>query len=1272
MGERVLLSSRAATALTLVLVMMSTPHALVEPRNPDGVTESERPATVTFTNVSASAGLAGLSANFLAWGDYDRDGDEDLLVQGSRLFRNNGPPNWNFTEVTHAAGLSGSFTSGTWGDYDNDGYLDFYAGGTATDRLYRSRGDGTFEDVTAAAGGVRDTFPTTAAGWGDCDRDGDLDLYVANGEDWNGGNPIYYPDIFYENNGDGTFTNATLSANLSEADHPYYGRGVAWGDFNNDGWLDIYVSNYRLSPNYLYVNNRDGTFTEMGRQLECAGVYDPTRYWDAQTSRYWGPNYGHTIGSAWADFDNDGDLDLWTTNLVHKYVGPYGSGQYDIRGYVCDDSKMYRNTGAPKYNFTDIRATCGIPIKPIGGSGVYQGDELFDGVAWGDFDNDGDLDLWLPQVYDLSYAYSFLYEQDGTGGSCHWTDRAGELGMRVYNTYAGVWCDYDDDGDLDLLTGGKSPYVGEGQGTYALHLYRNSGNSNKWLKVCLTGRDCNRAAIGARVTVRAGDLTQIREVEGGMGCHGSQNSLVQHFGLLNRSSIDWVEVRWPCGRIERFTNVSPNQTLYITESAAPVPIVSRASATPSAAVEDSPIRFTASASVPGGSIVSYEWDFTSDNTYDVIVGPGEEASHAYTTMGTYHARLRVWSDAGVGVENGPIQVDVSNLPPSADAGADREAQMDELIQLDGSGSADTPGDVTRGLLFNWSFGDGAISPWSTSPLANHTYIAPGEYTVTLRVRDDDGAEASDAAIVRVRNVAPTVSVEAERVANEDEEVLFTGVGSDTPSDVGGLMYKWDFGDGNVTSWSPSPSSLHAYTSRGNYTARLIARDPRAMTAEGVVRVSVVNPAPVCEINLECRELSASEDDILSFDGWGADNPSDVERLMYMWDFGDGNCTDWSSATTATHSYAVEGCCTVTLFVRDDDGDVGSDTTSVRVSNLAPRAEVLNEEGEAVEDQVILFAGEGSDTPSDVPKLEYRWDFGDRSRSEWSRSPEASHSYPSAGTYEVTLTVRDDQGARYTTPPLILEVRNVPPVASAACPVRNIDEDTEVSFSAANSTDTPSDISALRYIWSFGDGEEAEGAEASHIYTKSGIYTVRLVVTDDDGATGEDSSIKIRVRNLPPTASASADRTDARVGERVRFFGSGRDTPSDEPGLRFVWYFGDGARWEGREAEHSYSGEGSFRVRLEVSDTEGDVGSAELFVNVTAAPREVPPQGGVPTVAIIVGGVGTAVLVTVALLLLRRGRRGRVAGAEAAGEAEARVEAPPSEGPPPIEGDERAT
>jgi hypothetical protein len=370
------------------------------PEVPEGSGESRAGTTrgneaVTFTNVTNDVGLQNVGGNYLSWTDYNNDGYFDLLVNGRRLFENAGPPVYNFTEVTGAANITGGVSNGVWGDYDNDGFIDFFAGAgkNNNDKLWHNNGNGTFENVAVSAGGVTDTDPTTAAGWGDFDKDGDLDLYVANGEDWNGGNPVHYPDKFYQNDGDGTFTDITVAAGIDDISDPKYGRSVAWADYNNDGWLDVRIGNYRLHPNYMWRNNHDGTFTDVAGDLDVKGVYDDDRYYDAQAETTygdgtWGPTYGHTIGSAWGDLDNDGALDLWDSNLVHKYVGPSSlpGMPYDIRGYVCD----------------------GIAFRPIGGSGTYNGDELWSGVTMGDYDNDGDLDVYVPQIYDLNYAYSLL------------------------------------------------------------------------------------------------------------------------------------------------------------------------------------------------------------------------------------------------------------------------------------------------------------------------------------------------------------------------------------------------------------------------------------------------------------------------------------------------------------------------------------------------------------------------------------------------------------------------------------------------------------------------------------------------------------------------------------------------------------------------------------------------------------------------------------------------------------------------------------------------
>ncbi len=492
-----------------------------------------------------------------SWADYDNDGDQDLLINGKSLFENNGAPNWDFTEVTTQAGLYGETSSGVWADYDNDGWLDFYAaaGLGKWDILWHNNGDGTFSNVTEEAGGVNDFLPSESAGWGDYDNDGFVDLYVANYE-WTIPDPYQSfgtVDVLWHNNGDGTFTNVTVEAGIDDYTNPLQGRGVAWGDYDNDGDLDIYVSNYRIVPNYLWENNGDGTFTERAFDRGVAGI---ERWWSGQ-----GPYYGHTIGSAWGDIDNDGDLDLFAANLVHKdNVWPY------IRGLICDDSKLYQNNGSAEgYSFWDIREQAGIPIIPPGekmydpaSGNTYYRDELYSSPAFADYDNDGDLDLFVTQVYYLIHGDSHLFRNNG---NLTFTNVTEDAGVKVWNSWGTSWADYDNDGDMDLIVEGSSypdPF-------YEVRLYRNNGSPNTWLKVNLRGCWSNWAGIGARVRVSNGSVTQIREVEGGTGTGSSQNSLPVEFGFDNYTGTVDVQVIWPSGLTQEIMGVTLNQTLDISE-----------------------------------------------------------------------------------------------------------------------------------------------------------------------------------------------------------------------------------------------------------------------------------------------------------------------------------------------------------------------------------------------------------------------------------------------------------------------------------------------------------------------------------------------------------------------------------------------------------------------------------------------------------------------------------------------------------------------------------
>ncbi|MDG6224950.1 MAG: FG-GAP-like repeat-containing protein [Candidatus Thermoplasmatota archaeon] len=508
---------------------------------------SER-AVPNFMNVTESSGLSGVRGDSFAWGDWNNDGYQDLLVKGSRLFKNNGPPDYTFTEVTQEVGLVNSGYS-VFVDLDNDGYLDIFSVGHPYDHpdsvwLNSGPPDFRFRDVSHLSGarGVDDGMPSLACGAGDIDQDGYLDIYVVN---WRDDENVKYPDVLWKNEGGGKFIDITDEAGIVDwnphRQEPNAGMGVNFGDYNDDGWIDIYVSNYLITPNYLFENQGDSTFEEVAHERGCAG--EPTQ---GLNDVY----YGHTAGSQWADHDNDGDLDLWCSNLAHK--DPY-------RTLICDDSQLWRNDGeASGYSFTNIRDQTGIPTNVLGD------EELFFGIAWGDVDNDGRLDMFVPQVknyIDYAYSYLFLQNDDGT-----FTDVSEEAGLRIWDCVGGAWCDYDNDGDLDLVVDGKYPYE---NGTYGLRLYQNQGVSgNGFIHVDLEGTLGNPSAVGARVKLfdsRTKEHLGMREVEGGTAGHSFGPSLTVEFGLGSREGPFDLEIRWPTNRVQYIPRLVRNSRIEVKE-----------------------------------------------------------------------------------------------------------------------------------------------------------------------------------------------------------------------------------------------------------------------------------------------------------------------------------------------------------------------------------------------------------------------------------------------------------------------------------------------------------------------------------------------------------------------------------------------------------------------------------------------------------------------------------------------------------------------------------
>jgi len=449
----------------------------------------------------------GGSTQGVSWADYDDNGYPDLFFtnmiypggQNNRLYQNN--TDHSFTRIITGPIVTngGASRTSTWGDCDNDGDLDcFVANLLGTPNfLYLGEGDGTFTRVTS--GEIATEVKTSSsASWGDYDQDGLLDLFVSN----------YGTNSLFHNDG-GSFTKI-LTGDIATDDAETY--GAIWGDYDNDSYLDLFVSN-PTGNNSLYRNNGDGTFAKItGQNIVTDG--------------------GESFGGSWGDYDNDGDLDLFVPNISSSSTG---------------DNFLYTNNGDG--TFTRVTE----------GEIVNDGGYSF-GSSWGDYDNDGDLDLFVANYPFGGVNTDFLYENNGNGTFTKITDDA--VTTDIGGSYGTAWGDYDRDGDLDLAI---ARMLDDNEDNV---LYRNNGNGNNWINIRCIGTTSNRSAIGTKIRIktRVGIIPvyQMREISGQTGFCG-QNNLNVHFGLNIAGDIDSLIVEWPSGLVEVGADVGVNGYLTIIE-----------------------------------------------------------------------------------------------------------------------------------------------------------------------------------------------------------------------------------------------------------------------------------------------------------------------------------------------------------------------------------------------------------------------------------------------------------------------------------------------------------------------------------------------------------------------------------------------------------------------------------------------------------------------------------------------------------------------------------
>ncbi|HYK19373.1 MAG TPA: CRTAC1 family protein [Pyrinomonadaceae bacterium] len=535
--------------LITMLAMYLSPHA---PVTFEEVPSSVSKITWTHNNAqSADRQLPETVGAGCAFFDYDNDGWMDIYLVNSgpsdfftpatplknALYRNN--HDGTFTDVTDKAGVTGGrFGMGVAaGDYDGDGNVDLYVTNYGSNILYHNNGDGTFTDVTDKAGVAAPGWSTCAT-WFDYDNDGKLDLFVSSFVFYDKTqNPLctdetlkrrYYcvprlfkptPSHLFHNNGNGTFTDVSRESGI--ADHPGKSFGAVATDVNNDGLMDLFVANDTM-PNFLFVNKGAGKFEEIGL---AAGV----AYGEAGRPR-------SGMGVDAIDYDGDGWQDLFVANIDQEFFSLYHNDKDLI--------------------FTDEPGEIAPATQLLSGWGL----------KFLDYDNDGDPDLFLvnghpddmieTRIARVRYKEPLLLFENVGRGFKNVSASAGPVFSKLFSGRGMAVGDFDNDGDLDVLTSNN--------GGPPLLLRNQGGNRNNWLGLSLVATKSNPAAVGAVITWQAGAVKRSRLKTGG-GSYLSSHDPREILGVGTATKIDFVEIRWPSGKVDRLTNLPLNTYVTVVE-----------------------------------------------------------------------------------------------------------------------------------------------------------------------------------------------------------------------------------------------------------------------------------------------------------------------------------------------------------------------------------------------------------------------------------------------------------------------------------------------------------------------------------------------------------------------------------------------------------------------------------------------------------------------------------------------------------------------------------
>ncbi len=582
-----------------------------------------------------------------------------------------------------------------------------------------------------------------------------------------------------------------------------------------------------------------------------------------------------------------------------------------------------------------------------------------------------------------------------------------------------------------------------------------------------------------------------------------------------------------------------------------------------------------------GGITNYTWIFLGGAT-----SQGWNATHTFTANGTYNVTLVLVDDDGALAEltiAALVGKDATGTnvptPPVARIGYSASTVFTaEVAVLDAVNSSDDTGIIS----YLWDYGDGGVG---VGLVVAHSWANDGNFVVVLNVTDTDGNSSFATQTIRVKNRLPVASASVS--PGEDLTLRTFAFDGSSSADPDGtlLYYRWAFGDGTVLY---GRSVQHIYSRAATYAVQLTVTDNDGGEGSTSLSVTVHNRAPVAVTPANFSVPTFEEhifDAILSFDPDGL-------IQTYTWEFGDGTN---ATGRAVKHAFATQTPKTVTLTVRDDFGATGSGSFTVTVTNNGPTA-MITGPSSVFTNELTSFAGNGVDRDGTITVWD--WSFGDASANASSVGG-AIHSYPTKGTYTVSLRVVDNSGAPGTAS-FTLRVLNRLPTARIASPSSGAGAQslTPIAFSAEGSSDPETATAGLSYFWIYGDGQVASGLSVSHPFQRAGAFTVILTVSDGDGGAAS-ATVPVVISNRLPSAEFSATPPSADSLVEITLDGS---ASADQDGTvtSYLWEFGDGSTANSKVVKHTYATSavaGVYTVRLTVFDNLGANGSTTMALTV---------------------------------------------------------------------------